>query len=309
MHPALRLLRAIHPGDLDIFLPHSVALALTRKAVGAVDDSEAWSGLDDRDPGFVEDFLAWVRWVGERWFRYEVEGVQNVPATGPALLVGNHNGGVMVWDSALTFAAILDHHGPGRAVYGLGHDGFGWSEKLGRYAARFGALRASHEAAEAAFDRGHLVVVYPGSELDSCRPYRERARIVLGGRKGFVRLALRSGVPVIPVVSAGAQEQFVVLTRGEGIARRLRLDRRIRSNVFPICWSLPWGITSAYLPFIPLPAQISISFLRPLVWDGGPGAADDARIVDRCYREVESVMQEELDRMYRGRLPLIGRLR
>jgi hypothetical protein len=100
----------------------------------------------------------------------------------------------------------------------------------------------------------------------------------------------------------------VVLTRGERIAEWLGLKRRIRASVFPIALALPWGLTSAYLPHIPLPTQITISFLPPLRWDElGPEAERDEAIVRRCYEQVVQAMQDELDRLYAGRLPWIGR--
>lgn len=291
-----------------MFLPHAVLGGIVRKAVGLLPEDRSWAGLEERDPTFLEDFLSWASWVGRTWFRSEISGASHVPSSGPALIVGNHNGGIMVWDSVLTVAAIWEEHGPERAVYGMGHDGFNWSPLLRSYATRFGALRAGHEDARKALESGHLVIVYPGGELDSFRPFSQRSRVVLGGRKGFIQLAIRSGVPIVPVVSAGAQEQYVVLTRGDAIARALALPRRIRSSVFPICLSLPWGLTSGYVPFLPLPAQISISFLPPVSWDLDPDAAGDERIVEGCYREIESLMQRELDRLYEGRLPWIGRL-
>jgi 1-acyl-sn-glycerol-3-phosphate acyltransferase len=264
--------------------------------------------LEARDPELIGKLLEAARWLGENWFRWRCGGVDNVPPTGPALLVGNHSGGLFTWDALLVILALWDRFGPDRALYSLGHDLIQWDETLRRYGRRIGALRASHEDAERAFAAGHLVLVYPGSEFDSFRPFRERSRVVFAGRTGFVRLALRNRVPIVPVVSAGAQEQFVVLTRGERIAEWLGLKRRIRASVFPIALALPWGLTSAYLPHIPLPTQITISFLPPLRWDElGPEAERDEAIVRRCYEQVVQAMQDELDRLYAGRLPWIGR--
>ena len=63
------------------------------------------------------------------------------------------------------------------------------------------------------------MLVYPGSDLDTFRPFRDRDKIVLGGRKGFLELALRERVPIVPVVTAGTHEQIIVLTRGDRLAR------------------------------------------------------------------------------------------
>ena len=98
-----------------------------------------------------------------------------------------------------------------------------------------------------------------------------------------------------------------MLTRGEGLARALDLPRRARLYVFPIVFSFPWGVTSALLPYIPLPTQITTAFCPPLRWPAlGPEAADDPAVVERCYREVETVMQARLDELAEGRIPILG---
>jgi len=248
-----------------------------------------------------------VRWLARHWFRHRVTGLANVPREGPALLVGNHNGGIMVVDALLAYLSIWDDQGPARRIYGLGHDLIHWDPTVRRYAERFGALRAGHVGGRRALAAGHLVLVYPGSDFDAGRPWRDRNRIVLGGRKGFVRLALAAGVPVVPVVTAGAHETFVVLTRGQRLARWTGLDRRVRANAVPLALSVPWGIAPAWLPYVPLPAQVTQTFLPPLRWDLlGPAAARDEAVVDRCYREIEAAMQAALTDLTADRVPWLG---
>jgi 1-acyl-sn-glycerol-3-phosphate acyltransferase len=300
-----RLGRFIDPEDLRMLLPHRFAAAALQMAIAPKPEA-APAPLDARDPAFVGALLDLVREAGRTWFRFRCEGIDRVPERGPALLVGNHNGGLFTYDALFAWMAVRDRLGPDRAVYGLGHDLLQWDPRLRAYAARLGILRASHAEAERALRAGHLVQVFPGSDFDSFRPFHERTRIVLAGRTGFVRLALRARVPVVPVVGVGGQEQFIVLTRGEGLARWMGLKRLLRTNVFPIAWSVPWGFTSAYLPYVPLPAQITLSFLQPLRWDLLPeGGEDDEATVQACYREIESVMQAEHDRLHR-RVPWWG---
>ena len=307
MHPVIDLLTAIPPKDLAVLLPHRLVPRVIRWTLGQRPDEGTTPPVEGRDPEFLGKVLAWARWVGQRYFRWSVEGVENVPAAGPALLVGNHNGGLMAWDALLTHVAIWDRFGPTRAVHGLAHDFLHWDPVLRQYSERFGALPAGHGNAARAFEAGDLVLVYPGSDFDACRPFRDRGRIVLAGRTGFIRLALRQGVPIVPVVTAGAQEEQVVLTRGELLAKSLDLPHRLRTKVFPLALSVPWGLTSAYLPHLPLPTQISTTFLPPLRFDHlGPEAADDQRQVDRCYAEVQRSMQSKLDHMEAARLPWLG---
>lgn len=285
------------------FFASIVSLATARDTESGVHE-----GLDRRDPEFVDVLLDLTRVIGERYFRFTVEGVDQVPVRGPALLVGSHNGGTLTFDSMLTLLAIRDRFGVDRIVHPLGHDILFQRPRLREIALKFGALRAGHDGAHEALRRGRLVLVYPGSDLDSTRSWRDRYRIELGGRTGFVKLALRAQVPIVPVVSTGTHEQFIVLTRGDGLAERLGLKRRFRTEVFPIVLSLPWGLTSGYLPYWPLPAQTALRFGAPLSFDGvGPEGADQPDTVRACYEEVRKRMQRELDILARNRLPFIGR--
>ncbi|MGH7297575.1 MAG: 1-acyl-sn-glycerol-3-phosphate acyltransferase, partial [Polyangiaceae bacterium] len=198
--------------------------------------------------------------------------------------------------------------GPSRELNVLAHDFLFHDPTLRRYAAKLGALRAGHGSARRAFSRGGIVLVYPGSDLDVFRPWRDRNRVGLGGRKGFLRLALATGVPIVPVVIAGTHEQLVVLSRGDGLARLLHMHRWARTFVCPIVLALPWGITSGFVPYLPLPAQTTVSFGRPITWpELSSRDAFDLATLERCYVEVESKMQAMLDELTEGRVPFLGR--
>ncbi len=265
--------------------------------------------VDARDEALIELLTPAFRALTRVWFRPRYVGLENVPERGAALLVGNHNGGLVPSDSFLTDLAIRDHFRPrgvSRAVYGLAHDLLFDDPTLRKYAQRLGMLRAGHVGARRAFDRGALVLVYPGSDYDAFRAFEDRDKVFLGGRVGFLQLAVRAQVPIVPVVSVGTHEQFIVLTRGDAIARRLNLHRWARTDVFPIALTVPWGVVPAFVPYLPLPAQTTIAFGPPLKWDVGPEAADDGEFLARAYEEVRATMQAMLDRLMVGRTPWLG---
>jgi 1-acyl-sn-glycerol-3-phosphate acyltransferase len=224
--------------------------------------------------------------------------------------VGNHNGGVLNTDSYMTLLAVWNHFGPDRVLCPLAHDLVFFDPVIAPIAARMGVLRAGHRSAAKAFDQGHMALVYPGSDLDSWRPFRDRGRIELGQRKGFLRLVLRHRIPIVPVVSAGTHEQFVVIARGDELARRSGIKRLLRAEAVPIVLALPWGITTGYLPYAPLPAQTTLQFGHSIRFDDvEPGQEQDAATLDRCYERVRDEMQALLDSLCEGRRWLFGQPR
>ena len=274
--------------------------ALRRRAGRA--GSAAADDVAARDPELCTLLMDLYRVLAKRYFRLRIEGVSNVPASGPVLLVGNHNGGLLPSEGFFTALAIHERYGPNRAVYALVHDFLFEDPLLRRYAGRLGMLRAGHESARHAFAAGGCVLVYPGSDLDAFRPFRDRNKVVLGGRKGFLELAIRERVPIVPVVTAGAHEQFVVLARGDRVGHLLHAHAWLRTEVLPVVVSFPWGLTSGFVPYLPLPAQATVSFGEPMRWpELEPADAADGAKVDACYREVEARMQAMLDRLTQGR--------
>ena len=122
-----------------------------------------------------------------------------------------------------------------------------------------GCRPATAPGATEALGAGHHVLVWPGGDVDAGKSFRRRHEIDFAGRTGFARLALDTGVPIVPVVTAGAGETLFVLTSGEPLARWLRLDRRLRYKVLPVTISIPWGLSIGLvglLPYLPLPARL-----------------------------------------------------
>jgi 1-acyl-sn-glycerol-3-phosphate acyltransferase len=168
-------------------------------------------------------------------------------------------------------------------------------------------LPAAPDAIATALAEGHDVALWPGGEVDSLRPWRERDQANLAGRKGFVKMAIRAGVPIVPIATVGGADAMPVLFRGDKLSRTLRLDKMLRLKVFPLAVSLPWGIAPAMLPQFPLPAKIRTRFMPAIELSHDPDRADDDDYVERMYGEVQGSIQQGMDALARKRaLPLFG---
>ncbi len=249
-----------------------------------------------RDPDFIRRQLpAIARYTS--YFTPEVRGLDMLPADGPALVVGNHSCLFYMPEVWTCGQAIMSRRGISAPTYLLAYDLLFAVPGVGPFLRRLGAVPASTGEAESALRRGACVLVYPGGDLEACRPWTQRNQVDFGGRKGFVRLALRCGVPVVPVVAHGGHHAVVVLARGDRLARAVGL-RSVRINVFPLLAGFPFGVTSILTPPLPMPAQLTLEFLPALDWTGnGPGAADDTGIVSACYEDITGRLQAALNRL------------
>lgn len=262
----------------------------------------------ERDPAFITRTLP-VLDLALAYFDPEIHGFERLPAHGPMLLVGNHSGGVYMPDYWAFLRHWVRERGVEEPLYSLGFDFMFALPIVGSMVRRLGVVPASFATAARLLDDGRSVLVYPGGEEDAYRPWTERHRVDLHGRTGFVRLALRSGVPVVPIVAHGSHDVIVVLSRGEAIARWLGLDR-LSIHILPLVAGPPWGIAPAPAPVWPLPAKVTVRVCEPVDWSAyGPDAADDPTIVRRCYEEIVGCMQANLDELVAALPhPLLARL-
>ena len=137
------------------------------------------------------------------------------------------------------------------------------------------------------------MLVYPGGDIETHRPWTARNEIRFDGRKGFLRLAKEAGVPIVPVVSVGGQETFVPLTDGRRIAETLKLRELARLKILPVSLALPWGLNVGdFLGHWPLPVKIKQEVLEPI--DVEERFGDD---LDAAYDYVTGRMQETLTKL------------
>jgi len=240
------------------------------------------------------------------WFRMQIEGWERIPEP-PTLVIGIHSGAPFVWDAWTVGLQWWRHFGEERVLHGTAHDALMAAPVIGSYFRKMGVLPAAQDSMSAALAAGHDVAVWPGGEVDSLRPWVKRDEAILAGRKGFIRLAINAGVPIVPIATVGGPDSMPVLATGRRIARALQLDKVARLKMFPFALQAPWGLSPAILPEIPLPTKIRTAFQEPVELGSDPELAEDDDYVDAKYEEVRASIQSGMDALARRRrLPLFG---
>lgn len=238
------------------------------------------------DADFTENvFYPMLRPIYRHWFRVEVRGIENIPATGGALVVSNHSGTIAI-DSLMVQLAIHDEHPQHRAMRALGADLVFQTPFLGTVARRSGSTLATNSDADRLFAQGELVGVFPEGFKGVGKPFSERYKLQRFGRGGFVAAALAAQVPIIPCSVVGAEEIAPIIGNMSTVARLFGLPYAPITPTFPLFG--PLGL-------IPLPSKWIIEFGAPIPTDSqGPGAADDPMLVFDLTDQVRETIQQTL---------------
>jgi len=240
------------------------------------------------DPELVEVLRPAFRWLYRRYFRVQTTGLENVPAQGRAVVVANHSG-ALPWDGAMLTTALLEEHPRPRPLRLLVLDWFSALPFAQPLLMKTGMLVACPENGEKLLSEDQLVGVFPEGVKGVGKPIRDRYRLARFGRGGFIRMALRTGAPIVPVAIVGAEEVYPTLFRLEGLGRLFGLP------FIPITATFPW---LGPLGLVPLPTRFRIRFGKPM--DLKPydeKAADDFLVVSHLANEVRNVIQGMVDEM------------
>ena len=250
------------------------------------------------------------------YFRSRLEGLENLPA-GRSLLVSTHSGGVFPVDSFILGAEFhLQTHFT-RPLHYLGHDVL-WKmpTKWVDILERLGGVHGNPVSAAGVLEADRSLVVYPGGAWEVYRPFKDRNKVDWNGHMGYVRLAVKTRSPVVPMPSIGAHETLMVLTRGEWLLGPMGMRGKIKGlRGIPLALGFPFGLSlGPFPPHIPLPAQITIRALEPMELHNLPdGRAlfrnnprGDSDCLRRLHRMVQQNMQQGLDELAQGRIPVLG---
>ena len=222
------------------------------------------------------------------WFRVEHEGLENVPSTGGALLVSNHSGALPP-DAPMIMQAIRRDHSNPRPLYMLGEHWFKGYPFIGMLANKIGLVPAHPRNAQRLLhDERRLALVFPEGQKGSRKVLWQRYHLRRFGRGGFVRTAMRAGVPIVPIAVVGAEEAMPIFGHVRPLQRLTGLIYFPFNHAFP-----HFGPLAAAMY---LPAKFKIRFLAPIPTADYPAdAVDDAGLVQGIAEEIRGRIQNELD--------------
>jgi 1-acyl-sn-glycerol-3-phosphate acyltransferase len=245
--------------------------------------SERIEGLIDRT---IVDFLYHL------WFRCEIEGIENVPGDGGALIVSNHSGALPP-DAMMIAKAIKSEHPHPRPVHLTVEHFFKGYPGFSALLPKIGGV-AAHPAnvQRLLYDEQQLVLVFPEGRKGTEKLYKDRYRLRRFGRGGFVEAAMRARAPIVPICVVGAEESAPVFAQ-------LGLMKRLTGLLyFPLTPTFPHFGLLGMLGY--LPAKFRIRFLEPIRFDE-EGLHEDKALVQTMAHEVRARIQENLWDMLRRR--------
>ncbi len=250
---------------------------LKRRLSGEYETDE-W-GLD---PEILELFRPFFNFLYDKYWRVETTGLENIPDEGRTLLVVNHSG-QLPWDGSMVGTAVLNHHPTQRLVRTLYASWFPTLPFISEFLTKMGQVAANEENGIRLLEQDELVAVFPEGYKGVGKLFKERYRLARFGRGGFVRMALKTQSPMIPVSVVGAEETYISLAKSPTMAKMIGFP------YFPISPTFPW---LGLIGFVPLPTKWYIDFGEPIPMDGyGPGAVNNVMLVSQLTDQVRNVIQ------------------
>jgi 1-acyl-sn-glycerol-3-phosphate acyltransferase len=242
-------------------------------------ETDEW-GLDWEFVDAVRPFFTFLYKV---YWRVETTGIENIPIEGRALLVANHSGQIP-WDGTMVGTAVLTEHAAQRLVRTLYATWFPRVPFFSAWLVRMGQTLATVENGTRLLEQDEVVAVFPEGYKGAGKLYKDRYQLARFGRGGFIKMALNTQAPIIPVSVVGAEETYIALSKSSTMANITGLP------YFPITPTFPW---LGLLGFVPLPTKWHIDFGQPIPMDGyGPDAASNLILVSQLTDHVRHIVQE-----------------
>lgn len=220
----------------------------------------------------------WLRLI-KKYFRLDVEGIENIPKKGPAIIAPNHSG-----YSGLD-AMVLNHeiyHRTKRIPRVMTHSFWFLSPTTAKPAQKLGFVEATTENGIHLLKKNSVIILFPEGEFGNFKPSLEKYRLQ-EFKRGFVRMALQAQAPIVPTLVIGAEETHINLTQ-------IKIPKLIKNLILP----LPLNI-------IPLPAKWRLVFLPPIYLPYLPDAAENAELVHEITVDIQEKMQTALTKELQNR--------
>jgi 1-acyl-sn-glycerol-3-phosphate acyltransferase len=255
---------------------------LKRRVTGEYETDE-W-GMDWE---FMEAVRPFLSFLYSLYWRVKTSGLENVPDQDRALLVGNHSG-QFPWDSLMVAMAVATDHSAQRTVRSLYPAQLATVPFFSALFDKLGQAPSTVENGARLLEQDEIVAVYPEGVKGLSKLYRQRYRLADFGRGGFVKAAIRTSAPLIPVAIVGAEESYLTLGQSSLLANATGLP------FFPITLTFPW---LGPLGLIPMPSRWYIDFGPAIpTAQHGPDAADNVILVQRVVEEARTLVQDMVNK-------------
>jgi len=232
------------------------------------------------DPRFVKYGIPFALFIYRKYFRVEPKGLKNVP-TGRVLLISNHSGQIPL-DAAMICTAMIVDAEPPRMLRSMVETWVPTLPVLSWFFPRVGQIVGTRENCQRLLEREEAILAFPEGVRGISKTFAKRYQLEEFGL-GFMRLALRTGAPVVPVAVVGAEEQIPSFISFKPLAKLMG------SPAFPVTPTFPW---LGPLGILPLPVKYRIHFGKPMHFSGDPDAEDE--VVGEKAKQVRRTIQRML---------------
>jgi 1-acyl-sn-glycerol-3-phosphate acyltransferase len=232
------------------------------------------------DPDFVKYTIPFVLFFYRKWFRVQTYGIENVPA-GRVLLIGNHSGQIPI-DAMMIISSMVLEAEPPRMVRSMVETWVPTLPVLSWFFPRNGQIVGTRENCKLLLDRGEPILAFPEGVRGISKLYSQRYQLQEFGL-GFMRLALQTKTPIVPVAVVGAEEQAPALANLKAVGRLFGAPGVPITPTFPFLG--PLGM-------LPLPSRYHIHFGKPMEFEGDPN--DEDAVVGEKVKRVQRTIQRML---------------
>ncbi len=244
------------------------------------------------DPVFTAKAKPFFDLLYEKWWRIQTIGVHNIPKEGRALLVSNHSGGIPI-DGAMIVTSVFREHPTKRFVRPLVEDFAYYLPFVSSFLIKTGGVRASQENAQRLLEKDQLVIVFPEGLKGISKPFKYRYKLQRFGRGGYVKLAIKTRSPIIPVAVVGAEEVYPILGTSKMLGKLFGAPYAPITPFFPLLG--PIGA-------IPLPTKWYIEYGEPIdIEKYSIEDADDDILINRLSENIRTRIQNMLINLLKNR--------